>query len=147
MILRARNRALVLAPQVILEACVRDGRGDLEKQRPCSPGLETGALVCKWPRQAEALSCSTDTRRLVLALQVLLHSCLYDGRSGLSNNLRSCAPGLETETLVCMPRNRGLVLMSRACMVAICMMDLVAWRNIKRPCSAGLATATLFSKF
>ena len=37
--------------------------------------------------------------------------------------------------------------MSRACMVAICMMDLVAWRNIKRPCSAGLATATLFSKF
>ena len=147
MILQARNRALVLAPQLSLEACVRDGRSDLEKQRPCSPGLETEALLCKWPRQAEALSCSTDTRGLVLALQVLLHSCLHDERSGLSNNLRSCAPGLETETLVCRPRNRGLVLMSRACMVAICMMELVAWRNIKRPCSAGLATEALFLKF
>ena len=105
MISHARNRALVLALWVILEVCVRDGRGDLEKQRPYSPGLETEAFVCKWPREAEALSCSTDTRGLVLALQVLLHSCLHDGRSGLSKNLRSSAPGLDTETLVCRPRH------------------------------------------
>ena len=33
MILQARNRALVLAPQVILEACVRDGRSDLVRKK------------------------------------------------------------------------------------------------------------------